>query len=138
MTSEGPFTVCAALDHHPSYAPRVEAEGITSAGIGHASEAFPCLRACFESGKCLMPSSAPIRENLGRARGSLAADVSVLAKQPKRRTAVEHGPPSARDHLMRMARPAMSAGQLTGTLAELTDRPARIAASSSKRGRESA
>src|SRR5438132_13579477 len=131
MTSEGPFTVCAALDHHPSYAPRVEAEGITSAGIGHASEAFPCLRACFESGKCLMPSSAPIRENLGRARGSLAADVTAWGQvfnlprlvpascklAATTRTAVEHGPPSARNHLMRMARPAMSAGQLTGTLA---------------------
>src|SRR6266852_8872944 len=118
---------------HRSYAPRVEAEGIASAGIGHASLVFP--RACFLSGSCFMPLAAPIRENVGCPRGPLAADVRVLAKSPKRRTAVEHGPPSARDHLDRMVRPARPltscaapAGQRTGTLAELTDRPARIAA----------
>src|SRR6266852_1485792 len=111
---------------HRSYAPRVEAEGIASAGIGHASLVFP--RACFLSGSCFMPLAAPIRENVGCPRGPLAADVRVLAKSPKRRTAVEHGPPSARDHLDRMVRPARSAGQLTGTLAELTDRPACMAA----------
>ena len=111
--SEGELVTPEA--RHQSPIPRVEAEGIASAGIGHASLVFPCFEACFRGGKFFMPPSAPIRENVGRARGSLASDARVLAKQPKRQAAVEHGPPSARDHLLRMVRPAITAGLRTGT-----------------------
>src|SRR5713101_3773749 len=64
---------------HRSYAPRVEAESIASAGIGHASLVFP--RACFTSGG-LMPSSAPNWENVGCPRGPLAPGARVVAKKP--------------------------------------------------------